>query len=87
MIRRRGPREAVSGFGLQARDSSPGRAVVVGLRAPSWSPEPEARSFVLTDYEQPEVVPQLTHLWQLPLGIMIDPHSGQVGASLRAMKL
>jgi hypothetical protein len=38
-------------------------------------------------YEQPEVVPQLTHLWQLPLGIMIDPHSGQVGASVRAMKL
>ena len=36
---------------------------------------------------QPLVVPQLTHLWQLPLGIMIDPHSGQVGASLRAMKL
>ena len=39
------------------------------------------------DYEQPLVVPQLTHLWQLPLGIMIDPHSGQVGASVRAMKL
>lgn len=39
------------------------------------------------DYEQPDVVPQLTHLWQLPLGIMIDPHSGQVGASVRAMKL
>ena len=38
-------------------------------------------------YEQPEVVPQFTHLWQLPLGIMIDPHSGQVGASVRAMKL
>ena len=38
-------------------------------------------------YEQPLVVPQLTHLWQLPLGIMIDPHSGQVGASVRAMKL
>jgi len=43
---------------------------------------------VLADaYEQPLVVPQLTHLWQLPLGIMIDPHSGQVGASVRAMKL
>ncbi len=40
-----------------------------------------------SDYEQPLVVPQLTHLWQLPLGIMIDPHSGQVGASVRAMKL
>ena len=37
--------------------------------------------------EQPLVVPQFTHLWQLPLGIMIDPHSGQVGASVRAMKL
>ncbi len=41
----------------------------------------------LAGYEQPDVVPQLTHLWQLPLGIMIDPHSGQVGASVRAMKL
>ena len=39
------------------------------------------------DYEQPLVVPQLMHLWQLPLGIMIEPHSGQVGASVRAMKL
>ncbi len=38
-------------------------------------------------YEQPLVVPQFTHLWQLPLGIMIEPHSGQVGASVRAMKL
>jgi hypothetical protein len=36
---------------------------------------------------QPLVVPQFTHLWQEPLGIMIDPHSGQVGASVRAMKL
>ena len=41
----------------------------------------------LATYEQPLVVPQFTHLWQLPLGIMIDPHSGQVGASVRAMKL
>ena len=44
-------------------------------------------TFGLATYEQPLVVPQLTHLWQLPLGIMIDPHSGQVGASVRAMKL
>lgn len=36
---------------------------------------------------QPDVVPQFTHLWQLPFGIMIEPHSGQVGASVRAMKL
>src|SRR3954467_6771637 len=27
------------------------------------------------------------HLWQEPFGIMIDPHSEQVGASVRAMKL
>src|SRR6185369_15538428 len=39
------------------------------------------------DQLQPLVVPQFTHLWQLPLGIMIEPHSGQVGASVRAMKL
>jgi len=38
-------------------------------------------------YEQPVVVPQLTHLWQLPLGTVIEPHSGQVGASLRTRKL
>ncbi len=53
-----------------------------------WAPR---RSLMLDEtlgaYEQPLVVPQLTHLWQLPLGIMIDPHSGQVGASVRAMKL
>ena len=48
---------------------------------------PFRRAVQLAGYEQPEVVPQLTHLWQLPLGIMIDPHSGQVGASVRAMKL
>jgi hypothetical protein len=48
---------------------------------------PFGRGVRLAGYEQPEVVPQLTHLWQLPLGIMIDPHSGQVGASVRAMKL
>ena len=41
----------------------------------------------LLPQEQPDVVPQLTHLWQLPFGIMIEPHSGQVGASVRAMKL
>jgi hypothetical protein len=28
-------------------------------------------------------VPQLVHLWQLPFGTMIEPHSGQVGASVR----
>ena len=33
------------------------------------------------------MVPQLVHLWQLPLGTMIDPHSGQVGASVRTRKL
>ena len=33
------------------------------------------------------MVPQFTHLWQLPFGIMMEPHSGQVGASVRAMKL
>ena len=32
------------------------------------------------------MVPQLVHLWQLPLGTMIDPHSGQVGASVRTRK-
>ena len=42
---------------------------------------------VVLSYEQPLVVPQLVHLWQLPLGTMIDPHSGQVGASVRTKKL
>jgi hypothetical protein len=57
-------------------------------RAPPCPEEPFDRERSGTDnYEQPLVVPQLTHLWQLPLGIMIDPHSGQVGASVRAMKL
>ncbi len=32
------------------------------------------------------VVPQLIHLWQFPLGTVIEPHSGQVGASLRTRK-
>jgi hypothetical protein len=43
-------------------------------------PVPESPSIASDqdNYEQPVVVPQLTHLWQLPLGIMIDPHSGQV---------
>ena len=53
-----------------------------GLKPGAWSPKPLALCQL-----QPLVVPQLVHLWQLPLGIMIDPHSGQVGASLRAMKL
>lgn len=38
-------------------------------------------------HEQPLVVPQLMHLWHEPLGTMIEPHSAQVGASDRAMKL
>ena len=45
------------------------------------------RSLRQGDQLQPEVVPQLTHLWQAPFGTMMLPHSGQVGASDRAMKL
>jgi|HubBroStandDraft_2_1064218.scaffolds.fasta_scaffold73188_3 hypothetical protein len=65
--------------------------LVVRTRAPKQKGEPSRAPLFASSlpdrYEQPEVVPQLTHLWQLPLGIMIDPHSGQVGASVRAMKL
>ena len=67
------------------------QAATDGARAPqkgrTLAGPPFRRGVRLAGYEQPEVVPQLTHLWQLPLGIMIDPHSGQVGASVRAMKL
>jgi len=72
----RRPREGPAGRGPPLPASAEGASVLPSPRAP------KARL-----YEHPEVVPQLTHLWQLPLGIMIEPHSGQVGASLRAMKL
>ena len=51
------------------------------------SPPVGSTDAVADGYEQPLVVPQLTHCGSCRLGIMIDPHSGQVGASVRAMKL
>ena len=54
---------------------------------PVWLGSRADASRTPSDQEQPLVVPQFTHLWQLPFGIMIEPHSGQVGASVRAMKL
>src|SRR4051812_17099416 len=70
-----------------ARHSSRADAIARLASRPSPALSPLAGRGTGSAYEQPLVVPQLTHLWQLPLGIMIDPHSGQVGASVRAMKL
>ena len=73
--------------GDHAGQADPGATLVVPGRGPRGGVRPSPRAPKARLYEHPEVVPQLTHLWQLPLGIMIEPHSGQVGASLRAMKL
>ena len=82
---------AIFRLGRGASDESARSAWVAAPSAQNGRAEAlpfvNGRELRIDGYEQPLVVPQLTHLWQLPLGIMIDPHSGQVGASVRAMKL
>src|SRR4051812_7119513 len=91
---RSAPRPAWRGEAAGRQAAGEGSGAATATRTPHPGPLPasgergsDRAGRVDRDYEQPLVVPQLTHLWQLPLGIMIDPHSGQVGASVRAMKL
>ena len=83
-----GCREGGDGPGLsRSREARSGTKNARATRAARASFSCQGRRGPAGSQLQPDVVPQFTHLWQLPFGIMIDPHSGQVGASVRAMKL